>query len=144
VVPGRRPADAAARTAGALTGEWRVDPQSNRVGFRLAGVGQGPAVCDGSPSTVSTPAPSRGMVTGVVQRPPGGELVVLGPDHATVGGYPVVAVVCSADLFRLAHLPPGSVVRFEVVDHAEAAAALVRQQAAVTSAVEGWYPTRAG
>ena len=88
--------------------------------------------------------PSRGMVAGAVQRPPGGELVVLGPDHATVGGYPVVAVVCSADLFRLAHLPPGSAVRFEVVDQAEAVAALARQEASVGGAVEGWYPTRAG
>ena len=38
----------------------------------------------------STPS---GVVTGAVQVPPDGEPVVLLPDHATLGGYPVLAVV---------------------------------------------------
>ena len=37
------------------------------------------------------------MVTGAVQVPPDGNPVVLGPDHATLGGYPVLAVVIRAD-----------------------------------------------
>ena len=36
---------------------------------------------------------TEGMVTGAIQIPPDGRPVVLGPDHATLGGYPVVAVV---------------------------------------------------
>jgi KipI family sensor histidine kinase inhibitor len=134
-------ADGPEWAASALAGEWRVDSQSNRVGLRLL-----PSVEERHRvgSLLMPPVPSRGMVTGAVQWPPGGELVVLGPDHATVGGYPVVAVVCSADLFRLAHLPPGSAVRFAVVDQAEAAAALARREASVRSGVEGWFPTRAG
>lgn len=139
--PGLPPDQAAARTATALAGEWQVGAASNRVGLRLARA-EGARRHTAAPSLGSVP--SRGMVCGAVQCPPGGELVVLGPDHATVGGYPVPAVVCSADLFRLAHLPPGAAVNFEVVDHDEAVALLARTMAAVNGAVEGWYPTRAG
>lgn len=132
---------AAARTAAALAGEWRVGPDSNRVGLRLARADG--AAGAGDARSVGW-VPPRGMVTGAVQSPPGGELVILGPDHATVGGYPVLAVVCSADLFRLAHLPPGAAVRFDVVDHDQAVAFLLRRAAAIDGAVEGWYPTRTG
>ncbi len=129
--------------ASALAGEWRVDPRSNRIGLRL--VAPGDEHVGGRTGSMALPSvPSRGMVTGAVQCPTGGELVVLGPDHATVGGYPVVAVVCSADLFRLGHLAPGSVVRFALIGRSEAATALARREASVRSAVDGWYPTRAG
>lgn len=119
---------------------WRTAPDSNRIGTRL--------VADDGDPTEDVPTlsemPSRGMVAGAVQLPPGGELVVLGPDHATVGGYPVPALVVSADLHRLAHLSPGQSVRFEAVDASEAAAALARVETAVDDAVDGWFPTRAG
>ena len=129
------------RTRVRVAGEWRVDRDSNRVGIRLV-----PA--DEREPNPSLPAggrlPSRGMVGGAVQLPPGGEAIVLGPDHATVGGYPVGAVVIAADLHRLAHLAPGALVRFEFVDGAEAAAAWRRLLAVPHRAVEGWYPTQAG
>ena len=63
---------------------------------------------------------SRGMVTGAVQVPPDGDPLVLLCDHATVGGYPVVATVVRADLGVLGQLRPGQTVRFELVDQAEA------------------------
>jgi len=119
-------------------GTWAVSSESNRVGTRLQR--QGPRRV--APDMV--PVASRGMVRGAVQCPPGGELVVLGPDHATVGGYPVPAVVITADRHRLAHLAPGDTVRFEVVDPAEARRALRRLDADAERAVDGWFPTRAG
>ncbi|MDE3085152.1 MAG: carboxyltransferase domain-containing protein [Acidobacteriota bacterium] len=121
---------------GVPAGEWTVAPESNRVGVRLTG---GVAPAGGITDVVS-----RGMVAGAVQAPPGGELVVLGPDHATVGGYPVVAVVARADLHRLAHLAPGRRVCFEPVELAEARRALGALDDAVASAVSGWFPTVAG
>jgi allophanate hydrolase subunit 2 len=70
--------------------------------------------------------------------------VVLGPDHATVGGYPVPAVVVTADQHRLAHLVPGSSVRFVPVVAEEARRALARLDSSAARAVGGWFPTRAG
>ena len=42
------------------------------------------------------------MARGAIQVPSSGELIVLGPDHPTTGGYPVVATVIRADLGRFA------------------------------------------
>jgi len=36
--------------------------------------------------------------------------VLLGPDHPTTGGYPVIAVIVDADLDRLAHAVPGQIL----------------------------------
>jgi len=130
-------------TRAPLTGRWRVDPDSNRVGIRLVPDDVGER--DPHPSRrAGGRLPSRGMVRGAVQLPPGGEAIVLGPDHATVGGYPVGAVVIAADLHRLAHLAPGALVRFEFVDRVESAAAWRRLLEVPHRAVEGWFPTQAG
>ena len=50
------------------------------------------------------------MVLGAIEMTPRG-LVVLGPDHPTTGGYPVVAVLRSADIGRFFSLPIASRVR---------------------------------
>lgn len=91
-----------------LTGEFVVGSNSNRVGLRL----EGPSVAcrDDGPSR-----PSEGMVRGAIQVPPGGAPVVFLADHPVTGGYPVVAVVASADLDRLAQLAAGDAVRFRRV-----------------------------
>jgi biotin-dependent carboxylase-like uncharacterized protein len=121
-----------------LGGVWVVTVDSNRVGIRLQ---------PQEPQRVRPDLPpvvSRGMVRGAVQCPPGGELVVLGPDHATVGGYPVPAVLIAADHHRLSHLVPGDLVRFALIDQAGARAALGHLDAEAEGAVSGWFPTRAG
>jgi len=46
--------------------------------------------------------------------PPSGQPILLGPDHPTTGGYPVIAVVHSEDLWQLGQLRPGEAVRFSV------------------------------
>lgn len=138
--------DGPGAAAQVLAGEWRVRPESNRVGLRLDRAdGDSDGDTDGIARDRSATgvAGSRGVVTGVVQLPPGGEAVVLGPDHATVGGYPIPAVVVTADLHRLAHLRPGDVVRFEVVDPQRAASARAESTRRIDGAVEGWFPTRA-
>ena len=55
------------------------------------------------------------MVTGAVQMPPDEHPIVLGADHGTAGGYPVIAVVISADLAVAAQARPGDRLRFVVV-----------------------------
>ncbi len=94
---------------------------------------------------LGTPAPdmaSRGMVTGAVQVPPDGRPVVLGCDHATVGGYPVAATVVRADLDMLGRFRPGDVVRFELVGLDDADRARVQAERALDRAVTGWFPVR--
>jgi biotin-dependent carboxylase-like uncharacterized protein len=83
-----------------------VDPQSNRVGIRL----QGPALGWARHDELR----SEGVVAGALQVPPSGSPLVLLADHPTTGGYPVVGVVASADLDRIAQLRPGGRLHFLV------------------------------
>jgi biotin-dependent carboxylase-like uncharacterized protein len=84
--------------------EWTVTPDSNRVGLRLSGPTLERARAD--------ELPSEGLVPGAVQVPPDGSPVLFLADHPVTGGYPVLAVVRTADLPAAAQLRPGDVVRF--------------------------------
>jgi KipI family sensor histidine kinase inhibitor len=115
---------------------YRVAPRSDRTGIRLeAELPLAPA----DPVTGST-----AMVTGAVQLPPDGAPIVLGVDHATLGGYPVVAVVVSADLARLGQLFPGDTVHFRTVDSADAARLRQAAETSLDRRLRGWYPVQAG
>jgi allophanate hydrolase subunit 2 len=92
----------------ALTGTaYRVTPTSNRTGLRLSGAPL--------PRVRAGELPSEGMITGALQVPPDGQPILLLADHQTTGGYPVLAVVHSADIGRAAQLRPGRLVRFRLV-----------------------------
>jgi biotin-dependent carboxylase-like uncharacterized protein len=86
------------------TEEWAVTPDSNRVGLRLAG----PRLARARAGEL----PSEGLVAGAVQVPPDGAPVLFLADHPVTGGYPVLAVVTSADLPAAAQLRPGDTVLF--------------------------------
>jgi KipI family sensor histidine kinase inhibitor len=118
---------------------FAVTGTSDRVGIRLV-------ADDGHPPTVAAgpPMASAGMVAGAVQVPPSGELIVLGPDHATLGGYPVLAVVITADLGVLGRCRPGDEVRFELVDLTEAHAARAGLERSLSAAVAGRFPLATG
>jgi KipI family sensor histidine kinase inhibitor len=115
-----------------------VADESNRVGLRLTPPGE--RVSSAGHEVVRPELDSQGAVTGAVQVPPDGRPVVLLPDHATLGGYPIVAVVLSADLGLLGQCGPGTEVRLVPVDHAEAARASVERRRQLDSAVVGHYP----
>ncbi|MBE3000890.1 biotin-dependent carboxyltransferase family protein [Nocardiopsis sp. HNM0947] len=87
-----------------FTGAFEVTPRSDRVGARLSG----PVLERAREGEL----PSEGMVAGALQVPPGGEPVLFLADHPATGGYPVVAVVCAADLPLAAQARPGTRVRF--------------------------------
>ncbi|HEY5109952.1 MAG TPA: carboxyltransferase domain-containing protein [Acidimicrobiales bacterium] len=116
---------------------WTVGAEVDRIGVRLDAADGPPLV--GGGRRASTP-----MVTGAVQVPPDGRPIVLLPDHATVGGYPVVACVVTADLPVLGQLAPGDAVAFVEVDRATAAELRVEAQKAPAARVTGWFPTVAG
>ncbi|MEV5439613.1 biotin-dependent carboxyltransferase family protein [Streptomyces sp. NPDC052682] len=86
---------------------YQVSPASNRIGLRTTG----PAL----ERARTEELPSEGMVLGAVQVPPDGRPVVFLADHPTTGGYPVIAVVRTADLPAAAQAVPGTPVRFMAV-----------------------------
>jgi len=119
-----------------LRASFDVSTASDRTGVRLT-----PDRSVGAPPAVEG---SKAMVTGAVQLPPDGCPIVLGVDHATLGGYPVVAVVAECDHPRLGQLRPGDEVHFEQIDRAEASRLRARAKAELGRLVSGWYPVRAG
>jgi biotin-dependent carboxylase-like uncharacterized protein len=141
VVPGPHPECFRPDALERLTrSRYVVGDESNRVGIRLRVEG-------GRPTSVRTDRAeldSQGMVTGAVQVPPGGDPVVLMADHATLGGYPVVAVVVSADLALLGQCRPGTAVRFVPVSFDEAVAARIAARRRLDRAVVGHYPLSTG
>jgi 5-oxoprolinase (ATP-hydrolysing) subunit C len=100
-----------------IAGPCRVSLRSNRVGIRLEG---------GDP-VAGRELPSEPSCPGAVQLAPSGEWLLHGPDGPTIGGYPKIAVVCQADLDRLAQLRPGAEVSFELVELDEARALAVER-----------------
>ena len=53
-------------------------------------------------------------MTGALQVPPDGQPILLLQDHPTTGGYPVIAVVRSDDLWLAGQLAPQRRVRFAI------------------------------
>ncbi|NVN00312.1 carboxyltransferase domain-containing protein [Arthrobacter sp. SDTb3-6] len=96
-----------------LTGQnWRVGAASNRIGVRLElddGGTPVPRIRDGELA-------SEGVVWGALQVPPSGLPVLFLADHPVTGGYPVIAAVVPEDLGAAAQLPPGTRVRFALID----------------------------
>jgi biotin-dependent carboxylase-like uncharacterized protein len=86
------------------TQEWTVTADSNRVGLRLAG----PQLTRARQDEL----PSEGLVPGALQVPPDGAPVLFLADHPVTGGYPVLAVVTTADLPAAAQLRPGDSLSF--------------------------------
>jgi len=120
---------------------FSVERDSNRVGLRLRADGGAGAPWRTDPRGELD---SQGMVTGAVQLPPGGDPVVLMPDHATLGGYPVLAVVATADHGLLGQCAPGTRVRLVPITQSEADAAWRARRRALGGAVLGRYPLAAG
>lgn len=86
---------------------WRVRPESDRVGVRL----DGPPLARARTDELA----SEGLVSGAVQVPADGRPLVFLADHPTTGGYPVLAVVTSAERGVVGQLRPGQVVRFAIL-----------------------------
>lgn len=66
---------------------------------------------------------SQPVVAGSVQIPPDGQPIVLMSERQTIGGYPQIGHVISADLARLARMWPGNRLRFRQVTLDEARSA---------------------
>ena len=71
-------------------------------------------------SDIDTNIKSEGIIKGVIQVPSDGNPIIMLSDHGTIGGYPKIGVVISADYDKLVQLPPGSKIKFKEIDLASA------------------------
>ena len=101
-----------------LDSEYQVTPQMDRMGMRLEGVPLAHV------SLEAADIVSDGVTPGVIQVPGNGQPIILLADCQTVGGYPKIATVISADLPRLAHFKPGQNLCFNAVNSTQARQAL--------------------
>ena len=91
-----------------LEKEFSVSKLSDRMGMRL----EGPKI----ENIVDTNIKSEGLIKGVIQVPADGNPIIMLSDHGTIGGYPKIGVVISADYDKLVQLPPGSKIKFKEVE----------------------------
>ena len=103
---------------------WLVDSTA-RSGVRLSG----PKL----PSLQSIA--SMPVVPGAIQLTPDSTAIVLGPDGGLTGGYPIVGVVASAHLDRIADLAIGDTVHFARVDPVSAAEEFTAREQRLASAI---------
>jgi UPF0271 protein len=119
-----------------VTAPFTLTAECDRMGARLAG----PALTHAGAYDIV----SDGIVAGAIQVPGTGQPIVLLADRQTVGGYPKIATVVSADLRRFAALGPGDSVTFAIVTAAEATAARRAQEQAFQATAGALTPALAG
>ena len=88
--------------------EFKVSKLSDRMGMRLEG--------QKIENIIDTNIRSEGLIKGVIQVPADGNPIIMLSDHGTIGGYPKIGVVISADYDKLVQLTPGSTIKFQEVD----------------------------
>ena len=100
------------------TSPLTIHHASNRLGFRL----------DGWPAFDLPERTSEPCCVGAIQSTPSGQLIVIGPDGPTIGGYPVIGFVTQSHLGRLARRPIGAQIQLEWVSPEQAQANLDQAQ----------------
>ena len=88
--------------------EFTISRLTDRMGMRL----EGPII----ENIINTNIKSEGLIKGVIQVPADGNPIIMLSDHGTIGGYPKIGVVISADYDKLVQLTPGSKIKFKEVE----------------------------
>ena len=115
--------------------EFRISPQSDRMGYRLLG----PALSMSQPRQML----SEAACFGTVQVPSGGEAIILMADRQTTGGYPKIAQIATVDLPILAQCAPGQTLRFQPVGLVEAQRLDSERERAFSQLQDALEPLRA-
>ncbi len=87
--------------------DYTVTKLTDRMGMRLEG--------NKLNNIKSTNIKSEGLVKGTIQVPADGQPIILLSDHGTIGGYPKIGVVISADYDKLVQITPGSKIKFKEI-----------------------------
>ncbi len=88
--------------------EYQVTRLTDRMGMRL----EGQKLENKTNKNIS----SEGITKGSIQIPGDGQPIILLSDHPTIGGYPKIANVITADYDKLVQKTPGSKLKFKLVD----------------------------
>jgi UPF0271 protein len=88
--------------------KYKVSNLTDRMGMRLEGIVV--------KNVVSTNIRSEGITKGAIQVPADGQPIVLLTDYPTIGGYPKIANVISADYNYLIQKIPGENINFELIE----------------------------
>ena len=91
---------------------FTISKLSDRMGMRLEG--------HKIDNIVDINIKSEGLIKGVVQVPADGNPIIMLSDHGTIGGYPKIGVVISADYDKLVQLMAGSKIKFQEIELPEA------------------------
>ena len=92
--------------------DFTVTKLTDRMGMRL----KGPILDNNKETNIR----SEGLIKGVIQVPADGNPIIMLSAHGTIGGYPKIGVVISADYDKLVQLPPNAKIKFKLVDLNEA------------------------
>ena len=92
--------------------EFNVSKLTDRMGMRL----EGPKI----ENIFETNIRSEGLIKGAIQISADGNPIIMLSDHGTIGGYPKIGVVISADYDKLVQIQPGSQIKFKEVSLFEA------------------------
>ena len=92
--------------------EYKISNLTDRMGMRLEGTVM--------KNIVNTNIRSEGITKGAIQVPADGQPIILLTDYPTIGGYPKIANVISADYHLLAQKIPGEKILFQNVELQEA------------------------
>ena len=95
-----------------FSNQFIISKLTDRMGMRL----EGSKIENLSETNIR----SEGLIKGAIQVPADGNPIIMLSDHGTIGGYPKIAVVISADYDRLSQLTPGSKIKFKLVELDEA------------------------
>ncbi len=94
---------------------YKITNLTDRMGMRLEG--------EFLKNDVSTNIRSEGITKGSIQVPADGFPIILLTDHPTIGGYPKIANVISADYDLLVQKKPSMSISFKLVDISQAESA---------------------
>ena len=92
--------------------KYKITNLTDRMGMRLQG--------ESLKNIISTNIRSEGITKGAIQVPADGQPIILLADHPTVGGYPKIANIISADYDLLVQKLPGTNIIFKCIDLQEA------------------------
>ena len=91
---------------------YTISKLTDRMGMRLEG--------SIMKNVVGTNIRSEGITKGAIQVPADGQPIVLSTDYPTIGGYPKIANIISADYNLLIQKTPGEKVFFKLIELHEA------------------------
>ena len=92
--------------------KYKITKLTDRMGMRLEGVKL--------QNIINKNIKSEGITKGSIQVPGDGQPIILLSDHPTIGGYPKIANVITADYDKLVQKTPGTIIKFKLVNLAVA------------------------